>query len=517
MGEPKQHKSHPLLRKGETLILLTSVFVTSICALAYELIIGATGAYIAGDGVRQFAFTIGIFLSSMGFGSFISRSVPTKEALRVFVSTEVAIGFFGGLSHPILYTLYAYTNSYTSAFYGLIIVIGTLTGLEIPLVTRVLSKSSPLRLSISNVLSLDYLGALFTAVLFPLVLLPGFGLWHSSLFFGIINLILAGILIVTARRLLWGTKLVGSLLVALMVLFGAQLFGRQIMDLADAQAYGEEIVYSKTTHYQKIVMTRWRGDIRLYLNGNIQFSSYDEYRYHEALIHPLFSSLHQRERILILGGGDGLALREVFKYNDVKQVTLVDLDPAMVALARSNRHLRALNASSLHDKRVRVLNQDAWSFARESKERYSAIIVDLPDPTNEALAKLYSKQFYRMLANLLDRDGGLVVQSTSPYFNRRAYWCVVESMKTTGLNILPYHAHVPSFGEWGYAVATRFQISIDKAKIDIPTRYLTTKLLPALLYFPKDIGPVSVEVSTLDHPLILKYYDEDYTRFFGKR
>ncbi|MBU1534849.1 hypothetical protein KKF84_05985, partial [Myxococcota bacterium] len=308
-----------------------------------------------------------------------------------------------------------------------------------------------------------------------------------------------------------------SLIVSILIIISFQLFSGKIIDMADAAAYGEDIVYSKTTRFQKIVMTRWRDDLRLYLNGNIQFSSYDEYRYHEALIHPLFSSLHRRERVLVLGGGDGLALREIFKYDDVRSVDLVDLDPAVVQLAKTNPHLKRLNKSSFHDRRVTYHAMDAWLFMRENTKKYDAVVVDLPDPSNENLMKLYSRQFYQLIARGISADGGVVIQSTSPYFNRRSFWSVVKTVKAAGLRVTPLHAHVPSFGEWGYVLAAHFNLPFKATTIAVPTRYVTTGLLPSLFHFPKDIGPVDVAVSTIDQPVIMKYYQEDNRKYFGDK
>ncbi|MBN2722505.1 MAG: polyamine aminopropyltransferase [Deltaproteobacteria bacterium] len=501
------------LKRGETILLLGAVFVTSICGLAYELVIGATGAYIAGDGVRQFAFTIGLFLSSMGFGSFLSRKVSSGQALQTFISAELMIGLLGGISHPSLYLLYAYTQSYETIFYALLVVIGGLTGLEIPLITRILSKSSPLRINISNVLSLDYMGALITTVLFPLFLLPHFGLWYTSVFFGLINTILGGILLFSFRKASWFRKILPGFLFTMATLLMLAGGGRMFMAMADGAVYNEEIVFAKFSQYQRIVLTRWRTDLRLYLNGNIQFSSYDEYRYHEALVHPLMTSIPSRERILVLGGGDGLAVREIFKYKDVRHVDLVDLDPEVVKLARTNVHLKELNKNSLNNPKLHYHPEDAWKFAGRIKGLYNAIIVDLPDPSSENLVKVYSKQFYKLLSNHLAADGAMVVQATSPYFNRRSFWCIVRTVRATGLFTKPIHAHVPSFGEWGFVLAAPHKI-ISNGKLSVPVKYLKNRMLETMAEFPGDLNEEQVGISTLDHPVILSYYLEDYKKYF---
>ncbi|MGM0595523.1 MAG: polyamine aminopropyltransferase [Myxococcota bacterium] len=504
----------PVLNRVESVILLGSVFVTSICAIAYELVIGATGAYIAGDGISQFAYTIGIFLSSMGLGSLFSRAIGDKRTLEAFVSSEILIGLFGGISHPALYLIYATSSSFQIAFYFFVFIVGALTGLEIPLITRILSKNNPLRINISNVLSLDYFGALVTAVLFPLLLLPNLGLWYSSLLFGMINIILALILIFYSKKRSWYKKAMISSMFVLATLLILQIFGRNFMNYADAKLYGDEIIFTKTSKYQKIVLTRWRSDLRLYLNGNIQFSSYDEYRYHETLIHPLFSLIPHHDNVLVLGGGDGLALREIFKYEDVKNVDLVDLDPAVMKLAKTNKHLVELNKNSLNDPRVKYYPQDAWIFVRNVQKKYDVIVVDLPDPNSENLVKLYSLQFYHLLKNLLTRSGGIVVQATSPYFNHRTFWCIHDTIKETGLYTLPIHAQVPSFGDWGYVLAGNSNLDKQLIKFEVETKYLTKGMEKGLKIFPADLQHVDVQISTLDKPIILKYYNEDYKKYF---
>lgn len=502
------------LERGETLLLLAAVFITSICGLAYELLIGATGAFIAGDGVKQFAFTIGIFLSSMGLGSYLSRKVPSSQALQVFISSELLIGLLGGISHPVLYLLYAYSSSFSAAFYAFLIIIGSLTGLEIPLVTRVLAKSSPLKLNISNVLSLDYLGALITTVMFPLILLPTLGLWYTSVMFGLLNTILAGIILFTFRRASWFRKIIPAFLITCFVLLILAIGGKEFMAGADNRIYADEIIFSKQSSYQKIVLTRWQNDLRLFLNGNIQFSSLDEYRYHEALVHPAMSGVPCRERVLILGGGDGLAAREVFRYKDVKHVDLVDLDPEVVKLAKSNSQISKLNENSLKDPRLHYHATDAWLFVRNIKHKYNIIIVDLPDPSSENLVKLYSKQFYEGLKHHLAADGAISVQATSPYFNKQSFWCIIKTMKGAGLKVSPFRAQVPSFGEWGFALGTKFNFDPGKVKLKVKTRYLSNEIMKYLSVFPKDLVEIDVTISTLDHPVILKYYLDDYGTYF---
>ena len=260
-------------------------------------------------------------------------------------------------------------------------------------------------------------------------------------------------------------------------------------------------------------MTRFGDDLRLFLDGNLQFSAADEYRYHEALVHPAMSLTASREQVLVLGGGDGLAVREVLKYDDVRRVVLVDLDPAMTDLGRRYAPLRALNDDALHDPRVEIVHADAFSYLAETSDRFGAILIDLPDPNNEGLGKLYSTAFYELARQHLARGGLMASQATSPYFARKTYWSIVHTVEATGLTAHPYHLYVPSFGDWGFVLAAGHAIDPAAFALDVPTRYLTADLFQASRLFDRDTDEVPAEVNTLDHQIILTYYDQGWQRW----
>jgi spermidine synthase len=226
-------------------------------------------------------------------------------------------------------------------------------------------------------------------------------------------------------------------------------------DAADDNLYADEIILSRDTPYQHIVLTRFKDDIRLFLSSHLQFSSRDEYRYHEALVHPGLSSVPAPRSVLVLGGGDGLAVREILKYPQVERVTLVDLDPEMTRLFSTHPMLTTINQESLRSPRLRVTNADAFPWVDENRDSFDFIAIDFPDPTNYSLGKLYTTAFYTAAARHLSAQGLMVVQSTSPMFARDSFWCVVETLKQAGLRTYPYHVYVPSFGEWGFVLASK--------------------------------------------------------------
>jgi spermidine synthase len=489
-------------------ILIGSVFIAGLCSIVYELLIGATSSYFLGDSIRQFSLTIGVYMAAMGLGSFLSRLIGDERLLEKFVAAEILLGLLGGISVPLLYFAFAYTEAYTWVMIGLTLAIGTLIGLEIPLLVRVMQHYYPLRVNLSNVLSVDYVGALVATLLLPFVLLPLMGVFRSALTFGLVNMFIG-------FMVLWCfAEKLGMQRRRLLIRYNTAVFALLLVLLAGSSwllaswsngLYADRIVYTEQTPYQQIVLTRAKDDIRLYLDGGLQFSSVDEYRYHESLVHvPL--SLSARRHVLILGGGDGLAAREVLKYSEVESVTLVDLDPAVTRIARHNPHLRALNGGSLDQPRVTVLHRDAFAFLRESSGRYDAILIDLPDPKNTALARLYSREFYRLVKRRLSPGGVFVTQATSPFYAMRAFWSIVETVRSAGFaTVAPYHVNIPSFGEWGFVLASvkPQEVSIE---VTVPTRYLDSALAERMFLFPRDLRHTGVLASTLDRPRVLSYY-----------
>ena len=502
------------------IVLLGSVFLIGACGLVYELVAGAVSSYILGDAVTQFSLVIGVFLSSMGLGSFLAKFIR-GTLLKAFIEIEIWIGLTGGLSSILMFAASAFAAEiFTVVFYGLCILIGVMIGVEIPLLIRILKEKVNFSDALSHVLAIDYLGALGGAVLFPLLVLPYLGLSRASLVFGMMNLAVAGagLAVLPGRR----SGIVLRLSAAALVLLAALMFSVRMVGFFEDLLYQDTVIYSKTTRYQRIVLTRWRNDIRLYLNGNIQFSSIDEARYHEALVVPALEACARPGDVLILGGGDGLTAREVLKYETVRRVVLVDIDPAMTAIGRERPELRALNRNSLNSPRLEIINMDAMKYVETSSAAFDAIIVDLPDPSSGALAKLYSKSFYALCARRLRAGGVIVTQATSPFFAPEAFWCIVKTMENAvnpeaggdGLTAVPFHVNVPSFGEWGFVMAARDTIDPAKLTIRVPTRFLNPARMRAMFSFGKDtLLEKELEINRLEFPVLDQYYKRGWGRF----
>ncbi|WP_445663756.1 spermine/spermidine synthase domain-containing protein, partial [Ideonella azotifigens] len=273
--------------------------------------------------------------------------------------------------------------------------------------------------------------------------------------------------------------------------------------------YGEAILLRETSAYQRVVVTRSRAGIRLFLNGNLQFHSKDEYRYHEALVHPAMAAQGAPRRVLVLGGGDGMAAREILKYPSVEQVTLVDLDPKMTQLFRTEPLLTALNHNALNSPKLKVVNDDAFGWLAAHDESFDVIVIDFPDPSNFALGKLYTTSFYELVDQHLAAGGYAVVQTTSPLIARKSFWTVASTLEAAGLTITPYHAHVPSFGEWGYILASRRPWHTPTA-LPAGLRFLTLPGLPALFDFPPDMARVPAEPNRLSNQVLVQTFEEEW-------
>ncbi|MGK0358453.1 MAG: spermidine synthase [Bradymonadia bacterium] len=507
MAESPTAAEHGLSNK-QLAVLQASVLVVALCGIAYELIIATVSSYLLGNSVYQFSITIGLFMFAMGIGSYLTKRIETNLVTR-FIKIEIAVAVIGGLSSTILFMVYPYRAFYTPVMYTQIIIIGTLVGLEIPILTRILSRREELKESIAHVLSLDYLGALIGSVGFPLLLLPHLGLFRSSFAIGLLNFAVGMLNVVVFWNVLKNARRYMIVcLVGIGVLTAGMIWGSAVTAYAEGRLFASTIIYRQQTPYQRIIVVRddLSGKVRLFLDGHLQFAETDEHRYHEALVHPVLSLPGTRENVLILGGGDGMAAREIFKYPDVQRVDLVDIDPAMTELCREFPPILRLNKGSLDDARVTVHNTDAFNWVKEHQGTYDRIIIDLPDPHNESLSKLYSKEFYKMVKRSL-RDGGyFVTQSTSPFFTREAFRSIGVTVEAAEMSVYQYHVTVPTFNVWGFTLAAKSGPVPTQFDITVPTRFVTNEVMVAAGIFAPDTQTSIAQVNSVFEPTMYEMY-----------
>ncbi|OEF99314.1 spermidine synthase [Vulcanibacillus modesticaldus] len=493
--------------------------IVSICGIIFEVLFGAVGSYILGDGVKQYSITIGLFLTGMGIGAYLSEKINDK-LVQVFVIVEYLIGTIGGFSILILFGITAYVGDGVDAIflYFVITVVGGLTGLEMPILIRKASElGSKLNKSTARVLFFDYIGSLIGTVAFVLLLRPYLEFVKTGFLIAIFNILIGIVITISFQKEIKSPKKLIFIGIFLLFILGLGfIFGNEIWFNFEQKLYRDPVVRAFETPYQRIIVTRQKDDIRLFIDGNIQFSSTDEYRYHEALVHLPMNVAKKRDNILILGGGDGLALREILKYDDVKRISIVDLDRELIEFSKTDPLIKKLNKGSLESEKVKFYYQDALKFLQENQENiYDVIIVDLPDPNNESLNKLYTRTFYTQLRNHLSPDGAISVQATSPLFAREVYWTISKTVEATGLKVLNYHVEIPSFGNWGFILAGREKPNIDKIKLNIETKYLSDDLIPSLFHFGKDEGDLpNLKINTLNHPILIDLYQKAWKNYY---
>ncbi len=497
--------------------LVYAAFVAGLCSIVYELLIATTVSYFLGDSVTYFSLTIGLYMAAMGAGSYCSKYV-SGNLVKHFLLLEVLLAAVGGLSVPMLYLSYVAGDVFIPTYVVCTLAVGFLIGMEIPFLTRLMEDFQTLKSNIANILSFDYVGALIATIAFPFFLLPNFGNYQSSLILGLINL---SIVVVVARYFkaeLSDSKLKVTTACAtvFLVLALGIVMTKFTLERWDDALFNGRIVHAEQTVYQKIVITQERDDTRMFLNGNIQFSSVDEHRYHEALVvYPMAYIAQPVKRVLLLGAGDGLAVKQLLKYESIQEIVLVDLDQRVVELAQENPYLTRLNENSLEHKKVTLVQGDAFGYLDENTQAFDLIISDLPDPNNISLARLYTRHFYRLLATRLTQNGVFVTQATSPYYATKAYWSIVNTVRSAGFSVVtPYHSDVPSFGNWGFVMASVDASSImSKPRALASTQYLNEDMLASMRVFAKDVIYEDAEVNRIDKPILLDYYLEGWRTY----
>jgi len=506
----------PLLA-AQSRILKICIFATGCAGLVAEFVLSTLASYLLGNSILQWTIIMSLMLFAMGLGSRTSKYI-LHDLLDKFIFLEFSLSILCATSIALCYWTSTFSHNTSVLIYSLGILIGLLIGAEIPLVTRMNESYEDLRVNISSVMEKDYYGALVGGLLFAFFALPYFGLTYTPIALGIINFLVASILFWKFRHLVRYKRIMHISFWSITSFFLVFIFVvKPIMLFSEQKKYKDRIIYQKQTTYQKIVITQWKDKYWLFINGNEQFSTFDEEKYHEPLIHPAMSIAKQRKNILILGGGEGLAVREILKYREVEKITVVDIDPEMTDLAQHHPVITKINQNSMIDMKVNIKNQDAFVFMENNEEFYDVIIVDLPDPNSVQLARLYSNEFYSLCRHRLNKYGIIVTQASSPVHSVKSFACIIKTMESAGFTVLPYHNHIPTLGEWGWCLGVKEEnatydalksnvINIDLSQI--PTGFLNNDATISMLHFGKGVlvEKDKVEVNSILDPVLVRYY-----------
>lgn len=484
--------------------LLISVGVCAASGLIYELALLTLSTSLNGGGVVETSLVVAGYVAALGIGALLAKPLLRWPGLT-FLLVESVLGVIGGISALVLYIVFATVGQSVIVLVIATFLIGALVGMELPLLMTLIQqgKLADARSAGSLLATLnfaDYLGALIGGLVWPFLLLPQLGMMRGTLAAGMVNILAAlFIAIVLLRNALPLRQLVSAvvgLLLALVLLVVLLVRSDGIVATARAALYRDPVIYAHQSDYQDIVVTKRGHDRRLYLNGGLQYSSRDEYRYTESLVYPALTPTTRS--VLVIGGGDGLAARELLRFG--AQITQVELDPAVVEVA--NTVLRDDNGGALQDPRVQLVHDDAfvWLRAGGLGQRYDSIIIDLPDPDSPTLARLYSQEFYALALGFLNPGGRMVVQASSAYTTPDVFWRVRSTVSAAGCpNTIPYHTHVPTFGDWGFILCSP---TLDMPPV-VGLRYLNPAVLDASAVFGLDNEPRDLEPSTLDRPFVV--------------
>ncbi|MCP3875940.1 MAG: polyamine aminopropyltransferase [Desulfobacteraceae bacterium] len=544
-----------------SLLLCACMFASGACGIILEYIQASLASMILGNSFEQWAMVIGLMLFWMGFGSLIQAQISKKHLIYAFIGVETGLALVGGFSPTLTYISYGYTAHYSLVLYFFVSFIGIMIGLEIPVIIRINNDfSKELSTNLGNILSADYIGSLIGSFIYVFILLRFTPITEAAFLTAGVNFFLAFITFIYFSKK--GLLKNGIVIPIIMLLtFCAITYGylnNRLWNIKIEQPlYDDPIILSKTTRYQHIAITHYKpfDEVRLFLNGNLQFCSTDEQRYHEPMVHPVMNLVPVKTKVLILGGGDGCVLREILKYKDVKEVLLVDLDPEMTRLAKNHPILRRINQNALEDSRlvnltskgatpgidtklyidsnkknrpkkqpdtnkladVKIMNIDADKFLSDVNGFWDVIIIDMPDPSTPELTKLYAKEFYKKVKQHLSQHGMMVIQATSPYLAKESFLCIGRTLESASLSVLPFHENVPSFGDWGWYLAWHSNINkgkilkkIKHLAIDAPTRFITPQVFKSELVFGKDsFVTTNTQINTILNPALLSIYNHE--------
>ncbi len=495
-------------------LLLAAVATCAACGIVYELALLTLSVSLNGGGIVATSLIVAGYIAALGAGALFVKPLLARAAIA-FIVVEALLGIIGGLSAAALYVMFAFIGSSLWVLAIGTALIGGLVGAEVPLLMTLLQRgrqADPTAAGriLANLNAADYLGALIGGLVWPFALLPHLGMIRGAAATGIVNLVAAALLAIFLLRHVVSTRALATALCALaaaLALLATLLVRAHAIEISSRQRlYADPIISYRQSPYQEIVVTRRGNDMRLYLDGGLQFSTRDEYRYTESLVYPALGTC--THSVLVLGGGDGLAARELLRQPGVEKIVQVEMDSAVIELARTT--LRDTNASALDNPRVNIVIDDAMRWLRRPgvipPGGFGTVVVDLPDPDTPVLGRLYSTEFYTLVAHALAPDGLVVVQAGSPFSTPTAFWRTVSTIRTAGYAVTPYHVHVPTFGDWGFALARRGDTS---PRPVVPAnaprlRFLNQQVLDAATVFSDDIAPRTLEPSTLEHPRVVE-------------
>jgi spermidine synthase len=492
-------------------VVLLAVLVCAACGLVYELALAALGGTLGGDPVVETSIVLSVMVFAMGLGALAAKPLA-RRAAAAFIAVEILLAAAGGMCATVLYAAFAWYDVYRWPMIAVAAVLGLLIGAEIPLLMTLVQRIRPQEAgsAVADLFAADYVGALIGGLLFPFLLLPHLGQLRTVVLAGAINAV-AGALVVLwlFRADLSGRERLGlyaAVAGVLALLAGTWLCTPAFERAARAALYDGDVVFAR----DDVVVAHTGVGTELYVDGERRVSTTAGNEAAQALVHPAMAGRH--EHVLVLGGGDGLALREVLRYPAVRDVIVVIARDAETAPARTDPALRALAGDAFADPRVRVVVADAFAWARAARDRFDVVVADLAAPSTGSAARLYTQEFYGLVRTVLRPAGRFVVHAPAPDAHRRAYWCVDAGLRAAGLGTVPYRVTAAGPVGQGYVLAAVTAPTELRAADDAPdpavVPFLTPERLGRATWFPPSTARLDVPPATLTRPRIAEYARE---------
>jgi spermidine synthase len=543
-------------------LIAVSVFFSGMSSMMTEFNLSSISTMILGNANQQWALTIAIMLLAMGVGGFTQKFLDNSKLMLKFMSVELLLSFAGSFAPIAIFASFAYMpDHFVLIHYFSIFTIGFLVGFEVPLAVRIIEFYKPkLSDNLAFVFGSEYLGTFIGAIIFVSLILGYVAFTEASFMISGVNLIVALISFIFFIKVI-NPKLekeeqinvkmiyVVILITVISIVFGYMNVNKWEVKI-EQKLYADPIVQTFTSPFQRIVLTEHKrtGMHRMYINGNTQWAESDEFIYHDMTVHPIMSLTKNHNNILVLGGGDGLVVRELKKYDDIGNITLVDLDKQMIEFSKTNPIMRKLNkdafigvktitpkavfAGKTEKYRVEVEKGkfktvanlstvfiDANNFLNEVDGKFDVVIIDLPDPSTVELSKLYSKGFYLNLKRRMTDNAMVVIQGTSSFHAKESYLMIGRTLAAAGFHVKPYHQNVPSFGEWGWWFGWKdtkskdlIDTRLESATIDVETDYIDEATMKASFIFGKNMltNPTHNDINTWMKPKLVEVYNEEW-------
>ncbi len=489
------------------LIIGLLTIIVAACSIIYELVYSQALTVLYGGTVARYSITIGLYLISLGTGAFFFNSFKFKNNVVFFWWIELLLSVVGPFGVLAIFQLSATSLSLGFAPHGFIflishlpiLIVGVLSGIEIPLLVSLLNPEE--KDKFSRILGLDYLGAFLGTVAYSLLLFPHLGLLATALWTGFFNFLSMSIYTIWKMGKKPLLKIVSVLLFTLyfILLFFSQDIQNYFQKMycedeirfqfkEDPEVRSVQVKESFSTPYQFISVyqtTSPKGEVDncLSLDSHTQVCDSTYQSYHSGLVDVPMLFVHgEKLKVLVIGGGDFIVVDYLLQYPQIESIDQVDIDGKFLEFMKTHPHFKTLHHDAYKNPKLNTLVEDGFTYLRFNRKQYDLILIDLPGIQHDKLAHLYSAEFFQFLYRSLS-DRGVVSGWMYGALQdaRKHYRVLMNTLREGGFkNHILYDAYQP--GEMGDRPSQPFYILSKKgeagALMSIDTSDYLNRLYP---------------------------------------